>query len=178
MKEAEAAPQFCTTEISTYETAGHDVPLVLSASTGAQLGTFSSTTAPAFDNGLEFTMEKGTLTAIQTSTGTEVWSQTADGSLDSAPIVVGGSVYVGGSSGLVASFNENTGAETWSANAGSPIFVPDEQNLSDELTGLGAGDGLLVVPASDTLVAFGADDTSDPPSPGPPPPPPDPSRGQ
>ena len=134
-------------------------PVVLSASTGAQLGSFSSATAPAFDNGLEFTMEQGTLAAIQASTGTEVWSQTGDGSLDSAPIVVGGSVYVGGSSGLVASFNENTGVETWSANAGSPILAPDEQNLSDELTGLGAGDGLLVVPASDTLVAFGAPTT-------------------
>jgi outer membrane protein assembly factor BamB len=148
------------------------IPAVLSASTGGQVGTFSSTTAPAFDNGLEFTMENGTLTAIQTSTGTAVWSQTADGSLDSAPIVVGGNVYVAGSSGLVASFNESTGAETWSANAGSPFIAPDEHNVGNELTGLGAGDDLLVVPASDALVAFGADDTSDPPSPGPPPPPP------
>ncbi len=131
-------------------------PGVLSASTGAQLGTFSSTTAPAFDNGLEFTMKNAVLTASAVSTGTVAWTQTADGSLDSAPIVVGGNVYVAGSSGLVASFNESTGAETWSANAGSPIVGPDENNGSDELTGLGAGDDLLVVPASDTLVAFGA----------------------
>ncbi len=144
-------------------------PAILSAATGADLGGYSSTTAPAFDNSLEFTMNNGTLSALQASTGAGMWSQTADGSLDSAPIVVGGKVYVAGSSGLVASFSESTGVETWSANAGSPITAPDEHNVSDELTGLAAGDDLLVVPASDTLVAFGSNDPSDPSSPGPPP---------
>ncbi len=76
-------------------------------------------------------------------------------------------MYVAGSSGLVVAFNESTGTETWSANAGSPITAPDEHNVADELTGLAAGDDLLVVPASDTLVAFGSNDPSDPPSPGP-----------
>ena len=128
---------------------GSFAPAVLSASTGNQLATFSSTTPPAFDNSLEFTMENGVLTATKASTGTVLWSQTADGSLDSAPIVVGGTVYVAGSSGIVAAFNESTGVESWSANAGSPITG------GEFLTGLAAGDGLLVVPASDTLVAYG-----------------------
>ena len=115
--------------------------------------------SPAFDNSLEFTLDNGTLTATQLSTGTTLWTQRADGTLDSAPIVVGGEVYVGGSSGLVAAFDENTGKETWSANAGSPIAP------AGVTTGLGAGDNLLVVPATDSLVAYGSGDPSATPSP-------------
>jgi outer membrane protein assembly factor BamB len=106
-----------------------DNPLVLSASTGALLGNFTSQAIPAFDGSLEFTETHGTLAAVQTSTGQELWSQTADGTLDSAPIVVGGKVYAAGSSGLLASFNEDTGAESWSTNIGSPFVVSQEQNL-------------------------------------------------
>jgi outer membrane protein assembly factor BamB len=134
-------------------------PPVLSATTGAQTGTFGSVISPAFDNSLEFTLDNGTLTATQLSTGTTLWAQRADGTLDSAPILVGGEVYVGGSSGLVAAFDENTGEETWSANAGSPIAP------AGVLTGLGAGDNLLVVPATDSLVVYGSSDPSATPSP-------------
>jgi outer membrane protein assembly factor BamB len=115
--------------------AAGSTPVVLSASTGVQLGSFTTQLIPA------------------------------DGTLDSPPIVVGGNVYVAGSSGLVASFNENTGVETWSANAGSPFIFSNEETI-DELTGLAAGDDLLVIPASDTLVAYGSSNSSDPPSPG------------
>ena len=134
-------------------------PAVLSATSGAQTGNFTGTAPPAFDNSLEFTLDNGTLTATQLSTGTTLWTQQADGTLDSAPIVVGGEVYVGGSSGLVAAFDENTGEETWLANAGSPIAP------AGVLTGLGAGDNLLVVPATDSLVVYGSGDPSAIPSP-------------
>jgi outer membrane protein assembly factor BamB len=134
-------------------------PPVLSATTGAQTGTFGSVISPAFDNSLEFSLDNGTLTATQLSTGTTLWTQRADGTLDMAPIVVGGKVYVGGSSGLVAAFDENTGAETWSAKAGSPIAP------AGVISGLGAGDNLLVVPATDSLVVYGSSDPSATPSP-------------
>jgi hypothetical protein len=38
---------------------------------------------------------------------------------------------------------------------GSPISGPDEQNVAQPLTGLGAGSGVLVVPAGDVLTAYG-----------------------
>jgi outer membrane protein assembly factor BamB len=135
---------------------------VLSAATGAQLGTLTAQMPPAFDNSLEFTVTHGTLAAIDTSTGTELWSQTADGTLDTAPIVVGGNVYVGGTSGLLVSYDEYSGAETWSTNVGNPILDPAEWEVGP-LQAMGAGDGLLVVPATDTLVAFGSGTTSVPP---------------
>jgi hypothetical protein len=47
------------------------------------------------------------------------------------------------------------GKVVWSASAGAGIPGPDEQNVSQPLTGLGAGQGLLVVPAGDQLVAYG-----------------------
>jgi len=47
------------------------------------------------------------------------------------------------------------GNVVWSAQVGSPINGPDEQDVSSPLTGLGAGQGLLVVPASDQLAAYG-----------------------
>ena len=40
---------------------------------------------------------------------------------------------------------------------------PDEQNLSEPLSGLGAGEGLLVVPASNSVVAYQSDVATTPP---------------
>ncbi|MDQ6797781.1 MAG: hypothetical protein M3011_07145 [Actinomycetota bacterium] len=41
-------------------------------------------------------------------------------------------------------------------NVGAGILAPDEHNVSEPLTGLGAGQGLVVVPATDLLVAYGS----------------------
>ena len=84
-----------------------------------------------------------------------VWTFTGDGGLDTAPIVVGSTVYVGSSSGMIYGLSLTKGHVVWSANTGSSIDGPDEQNVSQPLTGLGAGQGLLVVPAGDQLVAYG-----------------------
>jgi hypothetical protein len=56
---------------------------------------------------------------------------------------------------MIYGLSRAKGHVVWSANTGSPIDGPDEQNVSSPLTGLGAGEGLLVVPASDQLVAYG-----------------------
>jgi len=138
-------------------------PVVLSATTGQVVGTFSSTTTPAFDGPIMFTMNAGTLQAVDWSTGQVLWSSTGDGTLDSAPIVVGGQVFVGGSSGAVDAFDEQTGAVTWSANAGASIPAPNETAAS-MLSGLGAGDDLLVVPTTDSLVAYGSSNSNEPPT--------------
>jgi HYR domain/Pentapeptide repeats (8 copies)/PQQ enzyme repeat len=52
-----------------------------------------------------------------------------------------------------------TGAVVWSTNVGAAIPAPNEQSVSQPLTGLGAGQGLLVVPAGNTVTAYGADIT-------------------
>jgi hypothetical protein len=49
----------------------------------------------------------------------------------------------------------SNGSVAWSAQVGAGIPSPDEQNVSQPLTGLAAGEGLLVVPAGNVLVAYG-----------------------
>jgi hypothetical protein len=56
---------------------------------------------------------------------------------------------------MIYGLSISRGKVVWSANVGAGIPAPDEQNLSQPLTGLGAGQGLLVVPAGNELVAYG-----------------------
>jgi outer membrane protein assembly factor BamB len=88
------------------------------------------------------------------ATWTTAWSFQGDGSLDSAPLVVGGNVWVGSGSGMLYALDATTGATVWSTNVGSGITAPLEVSVSQPLTGLAAAGGALVVPASDTLVAY------------------------
>lgn len=126
---------------------------ILDATNGQEKRTFISTTAPAFAGKTSLFMSSGTLSAsVDKRTK---WTFSGDGGLDTAPIVVGTTVYVGSSSGMLYGLNISKGNVVWSANAGSPINGPDEQNVSSPLTGLGAGQGLLVVPAGDQLAAYG-----------------------
>ena len=126
---------------------------ILNATTGTEEGTFAASTAPAFGGKTAFFMNGGTLSAsVKNRTA---WTFTGDGGLDTAPIVVGSTVYVGSSSGMVYGLNTSKGTVVWSAQTGSSVTGPDEQNVSSPLTGLGAGQGLLVVPAGDQLAAYG-----------------------
>ena len=124
---------------------------LLNARTGALLGTFQAGPAPAFDGSTGLFLYNGTLTA--SSGSATLWSFTGDGGLDTAPIAVGDTAYVGSSSGELYGLNVTSGSVVWSTNVGAAISAPDEQNVAQPLTGLGAGRGLLVVPAGDTLVA-------------------------
>lgn len=126
---------------------------ILDATTGQEKGTFASTTAPAFSGKTALFMSSGTLSA--SVSGRTKWTFTGDGGLDTAPIIVGSTVYVGSSSGMIYGLGISKGNVVWSARAGSSINGPDEQNVSSPLTGLGAGQGLLVVPAGDQLAAYG-----------------------
>jgi hypothetical protein len=46
------------------------------------------------------------------------------------------------------------GKITWAGNVGASIPGPDEQNVSQPLTGLAAANGLVVVPAGSQISAF------------------------
>ena len=62
-------------------------------------------------------------------------------------------MFEGSASGNVYAVDA-TGTSATPVNAGSPIAAPDEQTSSQPLTGLAAGEGTLIVPAGDTLVAY------------------------
>lgn len=125
---------------------------ILDASTGALDGTFQAGPAPAFAGKIGLFLNAGTLSA--TERRRTLWTFSGDGGLDTAPIVVGSTVYVGSSSGMLYGLDSH-GKVVWSTNVGAGIPGPDEQNVSQPLTGLGAGLGLLVVPAGDQLAAYG-----------------------
>ena len=62
-------------------------------------------------------------------------------------------IYIGSNSGTLYGLNAS-GQQIWSTQVGAEIPAPDEQNAV-LTTGLGAGDGLLIVPTPTILVAYG-----------------------
>jgi outer membrane protein assembly factor BamB len=130
-------------------------PAVLDAGSGALLGAFSASgPAPAVDSTNVYDLSGSTLTASSLSSGAVRWSFGGDGSLTSAPLVAGGTVFIGGSSGKLYGLSSSTGRVIWSTSVGAPIPAPDEQNVSQPLTGFATSGGLLLVPAGNTLVAY------------------------
>jgi outer membrane protein assembly factor BamB len=127
---------------------------VLDANTGTKTGEFNCDPPPAFVGNLALYLNWGeSLRGIDLASGQVLWSFAGDGSLASAPIIVNQTIYIGGSSGTLFGLNVS-GQQIWSTQVGAPIPGPDEGNAT-LTTGLGAGDGLLIVPAGSVLVAYG-----------------------
>jgi outer membrane protein assembly factor BamB len=127
---------------------------VLDAADGNVLTTFPTGTVPAVTSTSAFFMSGGTLTARDLATNTVQWTFAGDGGLVTAPLVVDQTVIVGSSSGTLYGLDTQTGHVTWQVNTGSGLQGPDEQNVSQPLTGLGIANGLLVVPAGFKLIAY------------------------
>jgi outer membrane protein assembly factor BamB len=138
---------------SLYARGAHDTPIILAKSSGNQVGTFASNTAPAFDSTNMYTLQSGNLVAVDPSGSPSRWAF-GDGTFVTAPVVNNGVVYVGSSTGTVYGVSVKSHTTIWSATAGSAIVGPDEQN-ADVLVGMAIGGGLLVVPAANVLTAFG-----------------------
>jgi outer membrane protein assembly factor BamB len=127
--------------------------LMYDAATGAPLGSFPPGPPPAFSGSTGFFLTGSILKARDAYSGAFRWSFTGDNTLSSAPIVNNGYVYIGSSSGKVYALDGSTGANVWTGNLGAAVQTT-ESPVSRPHTGLGAGDGLVVVPASTLLVAF------------------------
>jgi outer membrane protein assembly factor BamB len=122
------------------------------AASGGVLGTFTSTTAPAVTGAEAYTQRDGTLEALSVPAMTVRWSF-SDGGMSIAPIVVNGAVIAGSATGRVYALDRGSGRMLWCDDLGRSIAGPDEHNVSEPVVGLGAGEGLLVVPAGGLLVA-------------------------
>jgi outer membrane protein assembly factor BamB len=125
---------------------------IINAASGRTVGTFQADPAPAFAGSTGVFLSAGVLRA--TSGSSTLWSFAGDGGLVTAPIIVGGTVYAGSSTGRVYGLALDTGRPRWSALTGAPISGPGEGSAAAPLSGIAAGDGLLVVPAGNRLVAF------------------------
>jgi outer membrane protein assembly factor BamB len=125
--------------------------VVLDANTGAVIGGFNSDTLPAFFGNLALFPQSGTLVAVN-SNGQVLWSFAGDGALQSAPVVVNQTIYIGSRFGMLYGLNAS-GQQIWSTQVGASIPTPEQPTVT-LVTGLGAGDGLLIVPTASTLVAY------------------------
>jgi outer membrane protein assembly factor BamB len=122
----------------------------VNATTGAQVGTFMADVVPAISSTSGFFLKSGTLNARSLSDNSALWSFLGDGGLISSPIIVNQAVIVGSSSGQLYGLDAATGAQLWTTNAGGAITG----GSSNVISGLAAGDGLLVVPAGNTVSAY------------------------
>jgi outer membrane protein assembly factor BamB len=139
---ADATPVYSSGLVYAFNYGGVGESEILDASTGALVGTFQASLPPAFDGDIGLFFNYGTLQAVN---GGTLWTFTGDGGLDTAPIAVGNTVYEGSSSGMLYGLDVTTGQVVWSADVGSGVTG-----------GLGAGQGLLVVPAGEQLTAYAA----------------------
>jgi outer membrane protein assembly factor BamB len=131
---------------------------ILNAQNGDVTGTFAAQPAPALFNrgneGFGVSLAGGNLSCFSIATGKTVWSFTGDNQLTTAPLAVGGYVIEGSGSGNLYALDSESGKQVWSGNVGAPIPAPDEDSVAQPLTGLGAGDGIIVVPAGAQISAY------------------------
>jgi outer membrane protein assembly factor BamB len=121
--------------------------------TGASAGGFSSPTAPAIDGDL-VAMRSDRGVWAQDATGRHLWDVDLGRELTSPLLIVNGVVLVGALDGTVAGLDLATGRSVWSANVGAGVTGASPTRAVNSLGGMGGGDGLLVVPAQQRLVAF------------------------
>ena len=95
---------------------------IFDAQSGAQLGSFGPSAIPAFSSTAGFFLTSdpqtnvSTLTAVDQTNGSSLWTFQGDGDLATAPIVIDGVVVVASSSGNVYALNASTGAVVWSGS--------------------------------------------------------------
>jgi outer membrane protein assembly factor BamB len=86
-----------------------------------------------------------------------LWTFSGDGWLSAGPVLLnsaqGSFVITGSQLGELYAIDAATGIPAWSTNLGNPIGRTFEFQIAYPIA-IGAGDGLLVVPASNTLTAF------------------------
>jgi outer membrane protein assembly factor BamB len=133
------------------------------AHSGKQVGNFTTYKPSAFYGSYGYFMNghrdgcncDATLEANSpASSPLNAWGFGGDGYLTSAPIAVNGSVFIASINGNLYELDGTTGVLEWSTNVGSPVLAPHESGNAQP-AGLSEGDGLLVVPATTRLVAYG-----------------------
>lgn len=124
---------------------------VYNAETGAAVGSFGADEPPALTTTTEYFLQNGTLSAIALSNNATQWSFTGDGQLSGAPIAVNQYVFIGSSSGNLFAVDGSTGKQAWQVALGAPV---NTGSMGIPMSGLSAGDGLLVVPAGTKVTAY------------------------
>jgi outer membrane protein assembly factor BamB len=128
--------------------------ITLNATTGALVGGFNSLFMPAFLGASAFYTEQNTVTAVNLTSGKTRWTAVAAAgeTYSCSPIVVNGVVYTGTSSGNLIGYQSGNGKKVVSMNLGQAISCGEYFAIPQ--AGMGAGQGMLVVPAGSEVVAL------------------------
>ncbi len=135
-----------------------DNGLVYDAASGATVGSADFHGAVAFADGTGYVPWLNGLLAVDARTWATRWRVPADsdtGLNGEAPLVSGGHLYVGSESGYVAALDRSSGAVAWCASTVGEPVQGSTGNVDRPDSGLGAGGGMLLVPAGRFLVAYG-----------------------
>lgn len=127
---------------------------ILDPKNGSLKGTFLADCPPAITDTAGYFLQSKTLRGIALDSNTILWSFAGDGFLTTSPIVVNGNVFVGSSTGNLYALDATTGGQLWTKNLGLTIPSGASWTHGIPFSGLGAGNGLLVVPAGNTLTTF------------------------
>ena len=125
--------------------------IMYNAATGAFLGIDMGDHTPAIGAQTGYFLQNHTLRGVSLNSNTVLWTFAGDGQLSTSPIVVNQFVFVGSASGNLYALNAATWEQVWQQNMGAPI---DANMSSIPYSGLSAGDGILVVPAGNSVTAY------------------------
>lgn len=127
---------------------------VLDAGDGHFIGLYDFAVTPTFLAGVGyFVTQSRVLEARSLDTGALVWTYDGSGDIRTTPVMVDGVVYVGSDEGELTGLDAVTGAVVWTDDVDEP-FTHNENPGVFILQGLGAGEGLLVVPVGNRLIAY------------------------
>ena len=126
---------------------------ILDSATGAQVGTYTSDAAAAFAGNLAYFVNGGALEAHNLPDLGLAWAFAGDGKLATSPVVANGVVYIGSTNGNLYALDAVQGTLLWTAAVGSAMGPPDPV-FSPQLSDLAVGEGWLLVPAGNRLVAY------------------------
>jgi hypothetical protein len=137
---------------------GDNAGYVFDSETGRIVSSFdtdaSKDAAPAVGAGVALFMHAAVLRATDENSGRTLWTFSGDGTLAGAPLIAGDLAYVGGQSGRVYAVRLSDGQESWHGDMGAPARGT-EHGDNTAIPGLAAADGVLAVPATGRLAAFG-----------------------
>ena len=120
------------------------------AEAGTLLSTYGGT--PVLGTSVGYFLQAGTIDAIDLASKTIRWTFAGDGSLSAAPILVNDYLFVASGSGKLYALDAATGAQLWQTSVGGPPNSGYWMQLAQG--GMSAGDGLLLVPVGNSLVAY------------------------
>ncbi len=122
------------------------------AETGTLLSSYNGGLPPAIGTTTGYFVQSGTLDAIDLASNTIRWTFAGDNGIATAPILVNGYLFVANGSGKLFGLDAASGATLWQTTLSSPVVGGGYMQLNQG--GMSAGEGLLLVPAGNTLSAF------------------------